>query len=95
MWLGVAAVCRSLSVLFGFVSAYYWYRASTAKVTGPSRHHPGVEFRYDDPDEGGQQIHVVASSMEQSRLNKVAAGYTALAIACQALATALSEWMPL
>ena len=79
-----------VGIVLGFVSAYYWYKASVAKVTDDkSGHNPGVELMYEDPDNKGQNIRVVASAMEQSRLNKIAATYTALAVLFQAIATAL------
>jgi hypothetical protein len=79
-----------VGIVLGFMSAYYWYKASVAKVTDDkSGHHPGVELRYEDPNNKGQSIYVVASAMEQSRLNKIAATYTALAVLFQAVASAL------
>jgi hypothetical protein len=63
-----------------------------AQITGPSRHHPEVEMTYEDRDNPGQKIFVVASAMEQSRLNKVAALWTALAVLLQALASMCGAW---
>ena len=78
------------SVIFGLLAAYYWFRASTAKVTDEANiHDPGVEMLYEDPENEGKYIYVVATSMEQSRLNKVAAIYTGLAVLFQAVAAAL------
>ena len=74
----------SAGIGFGLASAYYWYKASVAKITDDnSIHRPGVEALYDDPDEPGKQIRVFASAMEQSRLNKIAAVHTALSLLCQ------------
>lgn len=76
---------------FGLVSAYYWYKASVAKITDDnSIHRPGVEALYDDPEEPGKQIRVFASAMEQSRLNKIAAVYTALSLLSQVFASFLA-----
>lgn len=86
----VKVIVSWAGVILGLVSAYYWYKASVAKVTDDdSGHNPGVELLYEDPDNKGQSIRVVASAMEQSRLNKIAATYTALAIFAQAVASAL------
>jgi hypothetical protein len=77
------------AIVFGLIASYYWFKASTAKVTEhPNRHNPGVEMTYDDK-RSGQSIHVVATAMEQSRLNKIAAVHTAISVLCQALASAL------
>ena len=79
-----------VGIVLSFVSAYYWYKASVAKVTDDrSGHNPGVELTYEDPDNRDQSIRVVASAMEQSKLNKIAATYTALAVLFQAVASAL------
>jgi hypothetical protein len=48
-----------------------------------------MELVYDDPDQPGQSIYVVATAMEQSRINKIAAIHTAVALVCQALASLL------
>lgn len=78
-WIGIG---------LGLISAYYWYKASIAKITDDnSIHRPGVEALYDDPDAPGKKIRVFASAMEQSRLNKIAAVYTALSLLSQALAS--------
>lgn len=42
---------------------------------------------YDNPKKPEERIYVVASAMEQSRLNKIAAIFTALAVLTQAMAT--------
>ena len=81
-WIGIG---------FGLASAYYWYKASVAKITDDSSiHRPGVEALYEDPDEPGKQIRVFASAMEQSRLNKIAAVHTALSLLCQITASILT-----
>ena len=79
------------AIVFGSIASFYWFKASTAKITEhPNRHNPGAEMIYEDK-RSGQSIHVVATAMEQSRLNKIAAVYTAIAVLCQALASALSK----
>ena len=81
--------------LLGFVAACIWFKASTAKVTEKneaSRYDLGIELLGDDPDNKGNDIHVVATVMKQSKLNKIAAIFTALAVLVQALAGLLSLW---
>ena len=78
-----------LSLLFSLLSVFYWYRSSVAKINDEhSQHKPGVEALYDDPAEPGKQIRVFASAMEQARLSKIAAIYTAAAIFFQIASTA-------
>lgn len=78
------------SLLLGFLSAYYWYRSGVAKITDNQNvYNPSIELAYDDPSCTGQKIYVVATAMEQSRLNKIAAIYTALAVTAQSIATFL------
>ena len=81
-------VFRVAGFIFGVVSAYYWFKASTAKVTGKDNgYDPGVELLYEDPDNKGHDIRVVATAKEQSRLNKIAAVHTGLAVLFQAAAS--------
>jgi len=78
------------AIALGLLAAFYWYKASGAKITdSTNRHNPGTELTYEDPDNEGKDIYVVATAMEQSRLNKIAAIYTALAVLFQAIAAAL------
>ena len=80
------------AVLSGLVSAYFWYRASVAKVTSQqNRHDPDTELTMRDKTDPNKTIYVVASAMEQSRLSKFGAIFTALAVLCQAIATAIPE----
>lgn len=81
-------------VLFGIASAYYWYLTSIVKVTKETPVHKGKP-RYDLGDDvivKGKTIEIplLATAIETSRLNKIAALLTAASILCQALATALS-----
>jgi hypothetical protein len=76
------------SIGFSLLSAYWWYRASVAVVTDEkSGHNPGVELEFEDKK--GRTVRIVASAMEQSRLNKIAAIWTAIAVSLQAITTAL------
>jgi len=85
----VRQVLTWAGVLCGLVSAYFWFKASTVVVNDPNtRHNPGVEFRYKDR-KTGKDVFVVATAMEQSRVNKIAAILTGLAVLFQAVAAAL------
>jgi hypothetical protein len=73
-------------ILCGLVSAYFWFKASTVVVSDQNRRHdPGVELHYTDK-KTGKDVFVVATAMEQSRINKIAALFTGFAILFQALA---------
>ncbi|MFN0139917.1 MAG: hypothetical protein ACKVQW_07495 [Pyrinomonadaceae bacterium] len=81
-------LCGVFGIAFSLISAYFWYKASVVKITEVNNiHDPGVELRYEDPKDPDKEIHVVATAMEQSRLNKIAAMFTALAVLTQAMAT--------
>jgi hypothetical protein len=81
-------LCSSFGIILSLISAYFWYRASVAKITDVNNiHDPGTELYYENPKKPGEHIYVVASAMEQSRLNKIAAIFTALAVLTQAMAT--------
>jgi hypothetical protein len=85
-------VCSAAGFIFGLVAAYFWFKASTAKVTDKDNgYDPGVELSYEDPDNKGNDIRVVATAMKQSKLNKIAAIYTGLAILFQAAASIISS----
>jgi hypothetical protein len=76
------------AILCSLVSAFFWFKASTAVVTDPNNvHNPGVEAIYTDK-RTGKDVFVVATAMEQSRLNKIAAILTGLTLLLQAGATA-------
>jgi len=80
-----------LAIGFGLVSAYYWYRSSIAKVNTPdSPHKPGVEATYTDPEDPSKEIRLFATAMEQARLSKIAAVYTAASLVSQAIASILT-----
>jgi hypothetical protein len=85
-------VCLVIGSLLGFVAACIWYKASTAKVTHEDdRYYIGGDLR-GNPDSKGRQIYAVSTAMKQSRLNKIAAIFTALAVLFQAVAGLLSLW---
>ena len=70
-------------------SAYFWFKASVAIVSDEkSGQNPGIELRYTDK-KTGKQVRVVATAMEQSRLNKIAALLTGSTVLFQALAAAI------
>ena len=79
-------ICQGGVIVFGFLAALCWYKASTAKVTykndkGSDR---GIEFRYADKD--GKKVHVLETAEKQSKLNMVAAILTGVAVLLQAAA---------
>ncbi len=77
-----------VAILCGFVSAYFWFKASTVIVANHSRHDPGVEMAYTDK-KTGREVFVVATAMEQSRVNKIAAVFTGLSALFQSVAAVL------
>ena len=82
-----------LGSLLGFIAACIWYKASTARVRHlDKRYYVGGEIRGDDPNYKGQPIFPISTAMKQSRFNKIAAIFTALAVFFQALAGLLSLW---
>ena len=82
-------ILTGAAIACGFVSAYLWFKASTVVVSQPgSGHNPGVELQYTD-EKTGKEVFVVATAMEQSRVNKMAAVWTAFAVLFQAFATIL------
>ena len=85
------AVTLWASVIFAALSAYYWYRASTAvEYAGKTKHDPGGEFITGGPEGGPRTgIAMFATAMEQSRLNKIAAVHTAVAALFQAVTNAI------
>lgn len=79
-----------LAVFLGLASSYFWYKASVAKVTEQiNRHNPDIELLTRDPSSPENHIFLIATAMEQSRLNKIGAVLTALAIFCQAISTTI------
>lgn len=95
LWQGVQFVVGLAAIVTGLLGAFYWYKASNdtsnVLVTDASnRHQPGVELRYEHPAVPGTHIYTIATTMEQSRLNTVAAKYTALALLLQAVSQVIS-----
>jgi len=87
----LAEFCRLASIALSIISAYYWYKASKAKVTEPDNS-IGIEQRYPDPENKDKLIHVLATAKKQSELNAVAAKFIAWAIAFQAAALVLDSF---
>ncbi|WP_434031243.1 hypothetical protein [[Pseudomonas] boreopolis] len=82
-----------IAVTLGFASALLWHRASVAKITDETNvYNPDVEIATRDHSDPGKYIQIVATAMEQSRLNKIASILTALAVLCQAIATGIPEY---
>ena len=69
------------------MAAYYWFKASSGKVTTRDNpHNPDNEAR-GNPDSEGHCDLYTSTAIEQSRLNKIAAIYTAIAVLFQGAAT--------
>jgi len=85
---------RIAGLVLGLLAAYYWFKASKVKVTDKdTRYDPRFDFLLNDPEDKGRDTNFLATVMEQSRLNRIAAIYTALAILLQAAASSpLIEW---
>jgi hypothetical protein len=81
-------LCRVASIVFGSLAAYYWLKASSAKITTRDNnpHNPDYEPR-SNPDSEGHRVLYTSTAIEQSRLNKIAAIHTAIAVVFQAAAT--------
>jgi hypothetical protein len=83
----ILLLCRVASIVFGLIAAFYWFKAGMAKVTDEDNpYDPGIELR-DNPDNKGHRLLYVATVMEHSRLNKIAAIHTMLAVLFQAVAS--------
>jgi hypothetical protein len=92
----ILSLCRVAGLVFGLLAAYYWFRASKVKVTDEdARYDPRFDFVVNDPEDKGRDTNFLATVMEQSRLNRIAAIYTALAILLQAAASSplLESWI--
>jgi hypothetical protein len=76
-------------ILCAFIAAYFWFKASTVVVNEENNvHDPGVELILTDK-RTGKDVFFVATAMEQSRINKIAAILTGLAVFLQAVAAAV------
>jgi len=86
----ILVLFRGASILFAVFSVYYWFRASTVTVTdADKRYDPRFDFVVNDPDHKADNINFFATAKEQSRFNKIAAIFTALAVLCEAVVTLL------
>jgi hypothetical protein len=83
-------VCLVLGSVLGFVAARIWFKASTAKVTYKDERLERLKPDSDLVTVDSTDVHYVATAMEQSRLNKIAAIVTAFAVLFQALAGLLN-----
>jgi hypothetical protein len=82
------SLCQVASIAFGFIAAWYWYKASTKKVTTRDNNpnpNPGVEL-LSNPDSEGHRVLYTSTAIEQSKLNATAAKYTAVMVGFQAIA---------
>ena len=81
----ILPLCRIAGLVFGLLAAYYWFKAGKVKVTDrDARYDPRFDFVVHDPEGKGRETNFLATVLEQSRLNRIAAIYTALAILFQA-----------
>ena len=87
----ISVLFRVGSILFAVFWVYYWFRASTVTVTdSDNRYDPKFDFVVNDPEHKADDINFFATAKEQSRFNKIAAVYTALAVLCEAIVTIIS-----
>jgi hypothetical protein len=85
----IKAILTWAGIVCAFIAACFWFKASTVVVNDPNNvHDPRVELRYKDK-RTGKDVFVVATAMEQSRINRIAAILTGLAVLLQAVAAAL------
>jgi hypothetical protein len=92
----ILPLCRIAGLVFGLLAAYYWFKASRVKVTDQdARYDPRFDFVVNDPEDKGRDTNFLATVLEQSRLNRIAAIYTALAILFQAAASSplIESWI--
>jgi hypothetical protein len=81
-------LCRVATIFFGLIAARYWYKASCAKITTRDNNPYKPEFEArGNPDSEGHRVLYTSTAMEQSRLNKIAAIHTAIAVLWQAAAS--------
>ena len=81
-------VCRVVSVVLALASAFYWFKASTAKVThDDKRYDVGVDMVGHDPKNKDQPLYVAQTVVKQSTFNKIAAILTGLAVLFQVAAS--------
>jgi hypothetical protein len=84
----ILPLCRIAGLIFGLLAAYYWFKASRAKVTDKdARYDSRFDFVVNDPEDKGRDTNFLATVLEQSRLNRITAIYSGLAILFQAAAS--------
>ena len=71
-------------VLCGLTSAYFWFKASVVVVNSPPDDDTGSGMVYTDP-KTGKDVYELATAIEQSRINKIAAIFTGLTVLLQAV----------
>ena len=92
----ILPLCRIAGLVFGLLAAYYWFKAGKVKVTDKdARYDPRFDFVVNDPEDKGRDTNFLATVLEQSRLNRIAAIYTGLAILFQAAASSplIESWI--
>ena len=92
----ILSLCRIAGLVFGLLAAYYLFKAGRVKVTDQdARYDPRFDFIVNDPEDKGRNTNFLATVLEQSRLNRIAAIYTALAILFQAAASSplIESWI--
>jgi hypothetical protein len=92
----VLPLCRIAGLVFGLLAAFYWFKAGKVKVTDKdTRYDPHFDFVVNDPEGKERDTNFLATVLEQSRLNRIAAIYTGLAILFQAAASSplIESWI--
>jgi hypothetical protein len=81
----ITLLCRVASIVFGSLAAWYWYKASTKKITDKDNnpHNPDYEPRSNPDKKNGHRLLYTSTAMEQSRLNAIAAIHTMIVAALQ------------
>ena len=65
----VIPLCRIAGLVFGLLAAYYWFRASKAKVTDQdARYDPRFDFVVNDPEDKGCDTNFLATVLERAVL---------------------------
>lgn len=90
----IILLCRVASIVFGILAAWYWYKASTKKVTTRDNPTPADNELRGNADSEGHRPLYTSTAMEQSRLNAIAAIYTMIVAALQVV-TFVVDFFPL
>jgi hypothetical protein len=89
----ITLLCRVASIVFGLLAAWYWYKASTKKITDEDNpHNPDIELRGNADSERHRPLYT-STAIEQSRLNAIAAIYTMIVAALQVV-TLVVDFLP-